>query len=300
MTPPRGILKKPTSTAEISESREAVGGGGAAASTEAPSTSSGSASYEQQITDALAKRDTAAFQPVYDRIGDRLFALVLSDGHVPITAAAAADCTPIVKALLDSGDTIDRRNKHGFTALHEATAKNNVRMLQYLIETGRASLDARNPYNRDALMIAARAGHADAVCYLLTVGMRPTNTDNGKETALDLARRFGYDAIVHDMHAALEHDERARRSSAPRERDRHHDDSRYDDRHDSHRDSRYDDRHRSDRHHDDRSHHPTHATHYYDDTRGHDRRRDHYDDRYEGGSASSSRPSRSHHDPRTY
>ena len=72
----------------------------------------------------------------------------------------------VTELLLHSGSSVDKQNRYGWTALHQAAAAGHLRVLQILIQHG-ASTDILTKYGQTALSLAASAGHSDIVVCLI-------------------------------------------------------------------------------------------------------------------------------------
>jgi hypothetical protein len=140
-------------------------------------------------------------------------------GQRPIHAAAERGQLGTAKLLLAAGADLRSEDRYGYQAIHSAAWGGNAEMLKLLREAG-ASLEARtgqsirfsgqkskyedsgtdtairqmgaNPVNgMQPIHVAAKAGRADAVNYLLEQGVQPDVPDNNGRTPRDYATAEG-------------------------------------------------------------------------------------------------------------
>ena len=127
---------------------------------------------------------------------------------------ATSDNIQVIKGLLDRGARIDATNDKGRTALHEAcaprwywdTGRDNTEAVKVLLERGTFTSTSiriidvadNSKLGDTALHYAARCTHPDAdIIQLLLDNGANTNRKNADgETALDLARREGWERGV--------------------------------------------------------------------------------------------------------
>lgn len=74
-----------------------------------------------------------------------------------------------VSLILSYGATVNQRCGQGWTALHEAVARNNTEICEILIRAG-ASVNPPNTYSVTPLIVAAQRGQMRALCYLIGKG----------------------------------------------------------------------------------------------------------------------------------
>lgn len=90
----------------------------------------------------------------------------------------------------------------GRTALHQAAASGNVRLIRDFIAHG-ANVDAKNTSGETALHLAARFGHIDAVRYLIAAGANiHAKTRYTKATPLMAAAEMGQETVIRVLMAA--------------------------------------------------------------------------------------------------
>lgn len=98
-----------------------------------------------------------------------------------------------VRALLEAGENVNRRDAHGQTALMRAAHLGDRAMLEVLLAAG-ADLNVTAKHNLTALMLAIIAGHEDEARLLLRAGADPDVRGTGApgfacKTAYDLAHQ---------------------------------------------------------------------------------------------------------------
>jgi len=153
-----------------------------------------------------------------DEVARRLIAARASvaakdaDGCTPLHLAAATGQHRVVTLLLKHEAQIDARSASGQTPLHMAAAiaadaperdlrRRKVEAAQVLIEA-RAALDAEDKADRTPLHLAVAGGFADMVATLIRAGANPRiRTEEGGETAWDLARRLGDARVIEALRA---------------------------------------------------------------------------------------------------
>jgi uncharacterized protein len=103
-----------------------------------------------------------------------------------------------VRLLLDNGVDINSKDKHGQTALMNASHTGQVELVRLLIEKG-AELNATAKYNLSALMLSIIGHHAEIAQILIEAGA-DLNTRSNKhfmeKTALTLAEDSSQSQIV--------------------------------------------------------------------------------------------------------
>lgn len=119
------------------------------------------------------------------------------EGESALDLAVRADDAWMVGCLLNMGADPQKRDVRGLTALHYAAHGNHIHALQALVHHPNTAIDAGiRPQRVNALMIAAQAGHAEAVAALLVAGADPNAVDKGGVTALGKAAVLGHVDIV--------------------------------------------------------------------------------------------------------
>ena len=115
---------------------------------------------------------------------------------LPLIRAATFGNVPAVRALLESGEDVNKSFTFGgiieYTALHVAVRKGLVAVVKALIEAG-ADVNKTAGDDRTALHIAATQGLASCVVELIKAG---ADVKNGGCTPLVAAIISGHDAIV--------------------------------------------------------------------------------------------------------
>jgi ankyrin repeat protein len=136
------------------------------------------------------------------------FALLVS---ISVTAFAQSDIRlidavekqdmPAFRAVLDQRVNVNMVEADGTTALHWAAHRNNIEMVNALLEAG-ADVAARNRYGVAPLSLAAVNGNADMLKLLLDAGADPSTSLAENETVLMTASRTG---VVEAVQLLLEY-----------------------------------------------------------------------------------------------
>ncbi len=92
------------------------------------------------------------------------------DGHLPLTAAAAAGDLATVEKLVDMGANVNARGQSGETAITHAARRGHVAIVQLLVSHG-ARVDSKSN-GHTPLMAAAYAGHLECVKALVEAGAK--------------------------------------------------------------------------------------------------------------------------------
>jgi len=79
---------------------------------------------------------------------------------VPLVSAAGANCTDVVRLLLERGASIDAKDRNGSTALMKAAEAGHTDLVQLLLDRG-ADMNAADASGRTAWMFAAMGGYTD-------------------------------------------------------------------------------------------------------------------------------------------
>ena len=169
---------------------------------------------------------TAAILPAAIRIGDLAAVANLlrsgtdanrrgPDGLTPLMVASGLGHPQMVDLLLTAGaDPLAIEPRMGAAALHKAALSGNPDVTARLLDHG-AFIDQQSPIlGHTALMDAVVYKHADVVRLLLQRGARTSTRNHWNETALELARRDGLDAIARLIEAKDQADEGAVRAQA--------------------------------------------------------------------------------------
>lgn len=120
-----------------------------------------------------------------------------SDGLTLLMVAAGSGSPRLLERLLAAGaDVLALEPRMGATALHKAAQSGTVDVILLLLDHG-AFLDQQSPIlGNTPLMDAVLFKHADAVRLLLARGARTAIRNHWQQTALDLAKADGLDAIA--------------------------------------------------------------------------------------------------------
>lgn len=118
--------------------------------------------------------------------------------RTPLITAVSREHGEVVEVLLRSGKAdVDAKDEHGRTALVFAATVGYRDMAELLLTIGKANVNMRTQDNETALIHAARRGDMDMVELLLTTGKADVNIQGyGGETALICAARRGDSNIV--------------------------------------------------------------------------------------------------------
>jgi ankyrin repeat protein len=117
-------------------------------------------------------------------------------GHTPLMRAALDGDIESVKALINQGMDINRRDENGRTALMFAVVNRHYETMKVLLEHG-ADVNARSNVGGTALMGAAMAGELSMVQALLDKGADlDARLHETNESAATLAASHGHDDIA--------------------------------------------------------------------------------------------------------
>ena len=121
------------------------------------------------------------------------------DGEVwmeGLMTAAAGGHAGVVRVLLNAGMDVDSVDEIGNTALCRASRLGRVDVVRVLVDEGGADVNRTGRGGGTPLMKACVTGKEDLVRMLLEAGADVGVRDSGGETALDIARRRGWDGLV--------------------------------------------------------------------------------------------------------
>jgi ankyrin repeat protein len=115
----------------------------------------------------------------------------------PLEIAVIQGDVPVVQALVGGGVDVNGFNDAGIPALTSAVMSNRVDVAKALIALG-ADVNRVDELSLTPLMHAAKVDFGDTamVQLLLASGATTTPTSKDHQTALDLARQYGHDAIA--------------------------------------------------------------------------------------------------------
>ena len=130
------------------------------------------------------------------------------EGLTPLMIASGLGQSQMVELLLTAGaQVLTIEPRMGATALHKAALSGNPDVVELLLEHG-AFVDQQSPIlGHTALLDAVIYKHDDVVRMLLKRGARTSIPNHWNETALEIARRDGLDAIARLIEAKNEADE---------------------------------------------------------------------------------------------
>lgn len=119
------------------------------------------------------------------------------DGLTPLMTASGLGQSQMVALLLTAGaDLLAVEPRMGATALHKAAQSGNADVVRLLLDYG-SFIDQQSPIlGHTPLMDAVVHKHHDVVHCLLQRGARTTIRNHWQQTALELAREDGLDAIA--------------------------------------------------------------------------------------------------------
>ena len=115
----------------------------------------------------------------------------------PLELAVIQGDVPVVQALVGAGIDVNSFNDAGIPALTSAVMSNRVEVAEALIALG-ADVNRTDELSLTPLMHAAKVDFGDTamVELLLASGATTTPTSKDHQSALDLARQYGHDAIA--------------------------------------------------------------------------------------------------------
>lgn len=120
---------------------------------------------------------------------------------LPQQLASEGKIEELKRAIESYGLTLRETDRNDCTLLHHAAAKNQLEVIQYLIESG-ISLDAVNKDGNTALHVATIEGNVEAIHVLLDSGARDTILNSKMEAPLHIAATGANKGLVP---AFLEH-----------------------------------------------------------------------------------------------
>jgi len=115
----------------------------------------------------------------------------------PLELAAILGDVPMVRALAAAGSDVNRLSESGLPVLTSAVMTNRVEIAKTLIALG-ANINLVDELSMTPLMHAALVDYGDTemVALLLAAGATKDLRSKDNDTALDLARQHGHDAIA--------------------------------------------------------------------------------------------------------
>jgi len=128
-----------------------------------------------------------------------------SDGFTMLMVAAGLGHREMVSILLAAGaDVLTMEPRMGTGVLHKAAQSGNADLVELLLDQG-AIVDQQSArLGNTPLMDAVLHKHDAVVALLLARGARADITNHWHQTALQLARRYGLDAIACRIEARLQ------------------------------------------------------------------------------------------------
>jgi len=110
-------------------------------------------------------------------------------GQTALMKAAFSNSHHIMSLLVQAGANVDLQCADGRTALMIAGQCNNLKIVQYLAEQGKANLNIQNQDGRTAMHLAAEKGCLMVVEYLTKVGADYNIKDKEGKVVYDIADR---------------------------------------------------------------------------------------------------------------
>jgi ankyrin repeat protein len=131
---------------------------------------------------------------------ERRFELTKADAvpaqlSLALFPAADGGCVPLARRLIDSGASLEARDRLGATALVRAARAGHVALIELFLAQG-AAIDARNLVGATALYAAAENERQASVAFLLAKGADPNLPGRSGVTPLAAAAFKGNDRIV--------------------------------------------------------------------------------------------------------
>ena len=117
----------------------------------------------------------------------------------PLLAASFGGCHESVRLLIEAGALSDWHSLAGFTALHAACQMNKPSIVNLLLATGKAPIDATTKSGGTPLAVACMVGAADCVAALLDRGASVNGVKTGGPAPLFLAALHSWPACVSRM-----------------------------------------------------------------------------------------------------
>uniref|UniRef100_A0A670YHW5 Ankyrin repeat and SOCS box containing 2 n=1 Tax=Pseudonaja textilis TaxID=8673 RepID=A0A670YHW5_PSETE len=101
----------------------------------------------------------------------------------------------MARVLLQYNADVNHRCNRGWTALHEAVARNDLEIIELLLQGG-AKVESTNCYGITSLFVAAESGHLEALRFLAKCGADINTQASDKASALYEASKNGHEKIV--------------------------------------------------------------------------------------------------------
>lgn len=122
----------------------------------------------------------------------------ISRGSIPLIYAAERGNSPIVRALIDQGDSVSITDDAGYTALHVA-AQNGHLAVTRMLARGGSNLDAVSHGGDTPLHMAANTGHSEVIGALVEEGAFVDSRNPGGATPLYVAAMEGHVGAVRKL-----------------------------------------------------------------------------------------------------
>jgi len=108
-------------------------------------------------------------------------------GETPVYQAVYYGKDPVFDYLLEHGADVSIPTAHGYTALHMAASKANIKVLKYVLEKHPEMVNMQSTDGITAVMLATMAGHPEVLELLVAGGADLKLKDAKGNTALRLA-----------------------------------------------------------------------------------------------------------------
>jgi serine/threonine-protein phosphatase 6 regulatory ankyrin repeat subunit B len=116
--------------------------------------------------------------------------------YTPLMFAAANGRVDLVRALLDSGASVERTNEKGWTPLHVAAFHGHLEVCRLLLDWEAEVNPVTKRKRNSPLHSAARNGHLSVVRLLVEEGANVELRNLDGQTAKDLARIKGHGFVA--------------------------------------------------------------------------------------------------------
>ncbi|KAM7195327.1 hypothetical protein V8F20_007546 [Naviculisporaceae sp. PSN 640] len=109
----------------------------------------------------------------------------------------------LINRLLFAGESVNRQNLEGWTALHYAARRNRKDVVKLLLDKDETQVDLADHTGWTALHFAARSGHDEVVDMLLKKKANARLADKRGNTAIHFAARGGHERVVQILLSTL-------------------------------------------------------------------------------------------------
>ena len=143
--------------------------------------------HEQLVKDfhgLIIAGDVRSLEKMMDQGVDSSIASINGARHSPLQVAIKSNQLESFKALLAHNSAVDAHDASGNTALHTAAADTGKMIFLKLLLESDIKVDLRNNQNQTPFILAAKAGHSQAVELLLEKGAYIYHKDKNNKTAM--------------------------------------------------------------------------------------------------------------------